>query len=197
MANSYYKDKYDRKFTPGQGLPTISTELDSVRAYQFEIHFIGLPDDVTNSTDLTLAATKVTGVEMANEAIPVNRVNDKVFYPGKSTPGDLVVTFDNLYLRETASDLWKYFKNTYDPITGEMTKNSAPGGGANGTFKADKVEIVMLDNTMTPHSTVEVYGVWPTKWAAAEFNYSTNDFHKLDVTFKYDFMNQYNYANPG
>ena len=143
MATSYYKSKYDRQFTPGQGLPTISTELDSVRAYQFEIHFIGLPDDVTNSTDLTLAATKVTGIEMGNEAIVVNRVNDKVHYPGR-----IFCKGSKLY-------------------------------------------------TMTPHSTVEVYGVYPSKWSAAEFNYSTNDFHKLDVTFKYDFMNSYNYANPG
>ena len=60
----------------------------------------------------------------------VDRVNDKVFYPGKTTPGDLVVTFDNLYLRETAADLWKYFKHTYDPITGEMTKKITPGGAA-------------------------------------------------------------------
>ena len=196
MATSYYKTKYDRNFTPGQGLPTISTDLDSVRAYQFEIHFTGLPADVTNQSDLTLAAKKITGIEMASEPITVDRVNDKVYYPGKVTPGDLVVTFDNLYLRESASDLWRYFKSTYDPITGEMTKNAQPGGQAGLSFKADKVEIVMLDNTMTPHSTVELYGVYPTKWAAAEFNYATNDFHTLDVTFKYDFMNAYNYSNP-
>ena len=196
MATSYYKSKYDRNFTPGQGLPTISTDLDSVRAYPFEIHFFGLPSDVTNQNDLTLAAKKVSGIEYSNEAIVVNRVNDKVFYPGKNTPGDLMVTFDNLYLRETASDLWKFFKHTYDPITGEMTKSSQPGGGAGSTFKADKVEIVMLDNTMTPHSTIELYGVYPTKWAAAEFNYATNDFHSLDVTFKNDFMNAYDYKNP-
>jgi hypothetical protein len=196
MATSYYKTKYGRQFTPGQGLPTISTDLDSVRAYQFEIHFFGLPEDVTNQTDLTLAAKKITGVEMASEPIVIDRVNDKVHYPGKVTPGDLMVTFDNLYLRETASDLWRYFKNTYDPITGEMTKNAAPGGQAGTTFKADKVEIVMLDNTMTPHSTVELYGVYPMKWSAAEFNYATNDFHTLEVSFKYDFMQQYNYSNP-
>ena len=196
MATSYYKTKYDRNFTPGQGLPTISTDLDSVRAYQFEIHFTGLPADVTNQSDLTLAAKKITGIEMASEPITVDRVNDKVYYPGKVTPGDLVVTFDNLYLRESASDLWRYFKSTYDPITGEMTKTAQPGGQAGLSFKADKVEIVMLDNTMTPHSTVELYGVYPTKWAAAEFNYATNDFHTLDVTFKYDFMNAYNYSNP-
>ena len=134
---------------------------------------------------------------MQNEAIVVDRVNDKVHYPGRTTPGDLMVTFDNLYLRETASDLWRFFKNTYDPLTGEMTKNAQPGGQAGQTFKADKVEIVMLDNTLTPHSTIELYGVYPSKWEAAEFNYSNNTFHTLDVTFKYDFMNSYNYSNPG
>ena len=153
MATSYYKTKYDRKFTPGQGLPTISTDLDSVRAYQFEIHFFGLPADVTSESDLTLAAKKVSGLEMKNEAI-------------------------------------------YDPITGEMTKSSQPGGTAGRSFKAERVEVVMLDNTMTPHSTIELYGVYPMSWAAAEFNYSTNSFHQLTVNFKYDFMNVYNYANP-
>ena len=133
---------------------------------------------------------------MKNEAIPVDRVNDKVFYPGKTTPGELTVDFDNLYLRETASDLYRYFRHTYDPITGEMTKSAQPGGTAGQTFKADKVEVVMLDNTMTPHSTVELYGVYPVSWSASEFNYSQNQFHQLTVNFKYDFMNVYNYANP-
>lgn len=196
MAQSYYKDKYGRNFTPGEGLPTVSTDLDSVRVYQFEIHFFGLPEDVTNAADLTLAAKKVTGLEMRNEPIPVDRVNDKVFYPGKSTPGELMVDFDNLYLRETASDLYRFFRHTYDPITGEMTKSAQPGGGAGSTFKADKVEVVMLDNTLVPHSTVELYGVYPTAWKASEFNYAQNQFHQLSVNFKYDFMNVYNYSNP-
>ena len=195
MASSYYKDKYGREFTPGQGLPTVSTDLDSVRAYQFEIHFFGLPEDVTNSTDLTLAAKRVSGLEMKNDVIQVDRVNDKLFYPGKTTPGELVVDFDNLYLKETASDLFRYFRHTYDPITGEMSKSASPGGSGS-TFKADKVEIVMLDNTLVPHSTIELYGVFPTAWAASEFNYATNQFHQLSVNFKYDFMNMYNYSNP-
>ncbi len=196
MATSYYKNKYGRDFTPGQGLPTVSTDLDSVRSYQFEIHFFGLPEDVTNQTDLTLAAKKVGGLEMKNETITIDRVNDKLHYPGKTTPGELTVDFDNLYLRETASDLYRFFRHTYDPITGEMTKSSQPGGGAGSTFKADKVEIVMLDNTLAPHSVIELYGVYPTSWSASEFNYSQNQFHQLTVNFKYDFMNVYNYANP-
>lgn len=196
MATSYYKTKYGRDFTPGQGLPTVSTDLDSVRAYQFEAHFFGLPQDITNVPDLTLAAKKVGGLEMRNEAIVVDRVNDKLHYPGKTTPGELTIDFDNLYLRETASDLYRFFRHTYDPLTGEMTKSSKPGGGAGNTFKADKLEIVQLDNTLTPHSTIELYGVYPTSWQAAEFNYATNDFHMLTVNFKYDFMNVYNYSNP-
>ena len=196
MATSYYKNKYGRNFTPGKGLPTVSTDIDSVRAYQFEIHFFGLPEDVTNQTDLTLAAKKVGGLEMKNETITIDRVNDKLHYPGKTTPGELTVDFDNLYLRETAADLYRFFRHTYDPITGEMTKSSQPGGGAGSTFKADKVEVVMLDNTLTPHSVIELYGVYPTSWSASEFNYSQNQFHQLTVNFKYDFMNVYNYANP-
>jgi hypothetical protein len=126
---------------------------------------------------------------MATEPIVVDRVNDKLYYPGKVTPEEVTITFDNLYLKETANDLWEYFKTIYDPITGEMTKNAGPGG-APTTFKTNKVEIIQLDNALQPHSTIELYGVWPTKWSAAEFNYSINDFHTIDVTFRYDFMNQ-------
>jgi hypothetical protein len=194
--SSYYKTKYGRNFTPGQGLPTVSTDLDSVRAYQFEIHFKGLPADITNVQDLTLAAKKISGMELKNEAIVVDRVNDKLHYPGKTTPQDLTVEFDNLYLRETASDLFRFFRHTYDPLTGEMTKSAQPGGGFGNTFKAEVAEIVMLDNTLQPHSVIELYGVYPTSWSASEFNYATNQFHTLTVTFKYDFMNVYNYSNP-
>jgi len=192
MAQSYYKTKYGRNFTPGQGLPVVSTDLDSVRTYQFEVRFLGLPGTVTNQQDLTLAAKKVTGLEMNVEDIVVSRVNDRLHYPGKPSPGELVVTFDNLYLRQTASDLWKYFKRIYDPVTGEMTPFAAPGGDPTSTFKVPKMEIVMLDNTSRPHSTIEVYGVYPKKWAASEFNYETNSFHTLDVNFRYDFLDMYN-----
>lgn len=196
MAQSYYKSKYGRDFTPGQGLPVVSTDLDSVKTYQFEVRFLGLPGNITNEQDLTLAAKKVAGVEMKVEPIVASRVNDKLYYPGKPTPGELQITFDNLYLRETSSDLYRYFKSIYDPLTGEMTPNAAPGGDAGSTFKAAKMEIIELDNTSTPHSVIEAYGVFPTRWAASEFNYEQNQFHTLQVNFRYDFMDTYNYSNP-
>jgi hypothetical protein len=193
MAEAFYKTRFGRSFTAGQGLPTISTDLDSVRTYQFEIHFFGLPDELQlQQTELTLAAKQVSPVGFSVEDIEVHRVNDKVFYPGKPTPEELTVTFDNLYLKESATTMWKWFKATYDPLTGEITKNSAPGGSANKTFKAHKVEIIQLDNTLEPHSAVGLYGVYPKSWKASEFNYSTNEFHTIEVTFRYDFLNQFN-----
>lgn len=191
MVDSYYKTKYGRQFTPGQGLPVISTDLDSVRSYQFEVHFFGLPSEISNVADLTLAAKKVGGIGLATEFITVERLNDRVFYPGKPRQDELTITFDNLYLRQTASDLWRYFKNIYDPLTGEISKNSKPGVPGQ-TFKADRLEIIQLDNTLVPHQVVELYGVFPVSWKLAEFNYSTQDFHTIDVNFKYDFLNQFN-----
>lgn len=195
MPESYYKTNYGRNFTPGQGLPIVSTDLDSVRTYQFEVRFLGLPPTVTNQQDLTLAAKKVINMEMGVDDIIASRVNDRLHYPGKTTVGELQVTFDNLYLRETSSDLWRYFKNIYDPLTGEMTPLSPPGIAGGNTFKTAKMEVIMLDNTSTPLSTIEFYGVYPKKWSASELNYETNSFHTLDITFRYDFMDSYNYSN--
>ena len=186
MVRSVYKGI--RGFNPGQGLPTISTDLDSVRAYQFEIQFEGVPGGPSNGDDLTLAAKQVSQTGMTVEDIPIDRVNDKVYYPGKATPEEVTVTFDNLYLRETSDTLWEWFRNTYDPLTGEMTKGSPPGVTFGASFKANKMTILQLQNNMDPHAAIECYGVWVKSWKTSEFNYATNDFHTIEVIFRYDFM---------
>jgi hypothetical protein len=190
MANNgYYKSR--RTFEPGTELPEVSSDLDSVRAYQFEVIFKEIQLFNGNVVDLTLAAKRVSGLASRNEFITVDRVNDKLYYPGKTTNEDLQIEFDNLYLKDTAGDLYRYFKSIYDPITGEMTKDARPGGaGQLGTFKTNMIQVVELDNTMTPHATTNVYGAFPISWAASEFNYSTNDFHTLTMTLKYDFLDR-------
>tara|TARA_R110000868_G_scaffold13711_3_gene63586 strand:- start:15157 stop:15747 length:591 start_codon:yes stop_codon:yes gene_type:complete len=195
MVESIYKNDY-RPFQAGKSLPRVSTVLDSVRAYQFEIQFFGLPPELAGQQqDLTLAAKQVSPVDYSVDVIEVKRINDKLYYPGQSNHGDLTVTFDNLYLRDTAKTLWNWFKTIYDPLTGDMTKLSAPGGSGNRAFKANKLRIIELDNTRTPHSAIELYGVWPSAVKFAEKNYSTNEFHTIEVTFKYDFMDYFNYAH--
>tara|TARA_R110000824_G_scaffold86507_2_gene214006 strand:- start:874 stop:1464 length:591 start_codon:yes stop_codon:yes gene_type:complete len=186
-ARSVYKGI--RGFVAGQGLPSISTDLDSVRAYQFEIQFEGVPGGPNNADDLTLAAKQVSQTGMVAEDIVIDRVNDKIYYPGKATPELITVTFDNLYLKETSDILFQWFRNTYDPLTGEMTRTSEPGVPGGGSFKANKMTILQLANNMEPHAAIECYGVWVKSWKSAEFNYSTNEFHTVEVEFRYDFMN--------
>lgn len=189
MAESYFKTLYGREFEAGKGLPVVSTEVDSVRSYQFEIHFYGLPiERIAESVDLTLAAKQVSPAGITVDDIVADRLNDKLYYPGKPTQDELTVTFDHLYLRETAPALWDWFKTIYDPLTGDMTKNSRPGGANTPHFKANRMEIVYLDNTKNPHAVLEYYGVYPKSWKPSEHNYATNEFHTIEVTFRWDFM---------
>lgn len=195
MVDSIYKNDFRANFKPGKTLPKVSTQLDSVRAYGFEVRFYGLPAALVGSQqDLTLAAKQVSPVGGTIDDIVVERVNDRLFYPGKFTPEELTITFDNLYLKNTSPAIWEWFKTIYDPVSGDATKLAAPGGPGNRTFKSNKLTIVQLDNTRTPHSFVEVYGVFPKTVRFSEHNFSTNEFATLEVTFRFDFMDYGKYG---
>lgn len=194
MAQSIYRNQY-RPFTPGTSLPRISTLLDSVRTYQFEVQFFGLPPQLQGQqTDLTLAAKQVSPIGISTEDIDVRRVNDLVRFPGAVSFEAVSITFDNLYLRKTAATLWNWFRTTYDPLTGDLTKLAAPGAGGNRTFKANKLRIIELDNTRNPHSAIELYGVYPKSVRFSEKNYGTNEFATIEVEFRFDFMDYFNYV---
>ena len=187
---SFYKE--NRGFDKGNTLPQISTNLDSVRAYQFEVRFAGLPPGFEGQGDnLTLAAKQVSPVNVNVDDIVVERVNDKMYYPGKYTPENITVTFDNLYIQRSSPALWNWFKSIYDPVTGDMTQFAAPGGTGVGNFKAMKMTVVELDNTSEPHASIELYGVYPTGVRFSEKNYSTNEFSTLECTFRYDFADYF------
>lgn len=193
MVESVYKNNLRANFTPGKTLPKISTKLDSVRAFQFEVRFYGVPVAGVN-TDLTSAAKQVSPVGMTIEDIVVDRGNDRLFYPGKATPEELTITFDNQLLSQTTPALWEWITSIYDPITGDMTKLAAPGGAGNKSFKANKLTIMQLDNTNEPFAYLEVYGVYPKSFKSSEWNYSTNEFSTVEVTFRFDSMDYGRYG---
>jgi len=184
VGNDAYRNNLEN------GLPLISEGLDSVRAYQFEMHF-DIPEVVraagaTIGEDfLTLGAKQVTAVGFSTEAIEVNRVNDKVFYPGKASPEELTVTFDNLYQPQIANLLWQWFSAIYDPTNGKYNSGRT---GALGGFKAQRATLVSLDPHGQPLMETRFFGVYPQAWKTAEYNYGQNDFHTIEMTFKYDFM---------
>ena len=115
MANLYYKDDFRAAEPSAKGLPVISRDLDSVRAYQFEVEFNGVG---TGERKLRLAAKQVSPTGFSVADIEVNRVNDKVFYPGKPSPEALTITFDNLVKDDVSKELWEWFKGSYNPLTG-------------------------------------------------------------------------------
>jgi hypothetical protein len=168
-----------RNITDGN-IPMISQDLDSVRAYQFEIHF-NVPNDTGLEDGLILAAKQVTAAGMSTEDIEVHRVNDKVYYPGKASPEELTVTFDNIYNQPVAENLWGWFRNIYDPITGKFNM----GGNS---FKAGLTTILHMGPQGQVLSETKLYGLYPKSWKTAEFNYSTNEFHTIEMVFRYDFM---------
>ena len=178
----------------GRSLPTISEGLNSVRTYSFECKF-ELPNGVREGGGdpfLTLAAKQVSNIGFTVEDIEVHRVNDRVFYPGKPSPEEVTITFDNLYQKKVANTLWNWFKSIYNPMTGELLENVSTSLGVEprGDFKARELKIYQLDPHGAPLMTTQMIGVYPKSWKTAEFNYSNNDFHTIEMTFRYDFMDQ-------
>tara|TARA_A100001515_G_scaffold110895_1_gene91975 strand:- start:250 stop:879 length:630 start_codon:yes stop_codon:yes gene_type:complete len=194
MAESYFVNndgQVARTITGEQPTaPVISTELDSVRAYQWEISFFFGQADPVNSVQkpLTLAAKQVNGIGMSVEDIEVHRVNDKVYYPGRPSMEELVVTFDNLQQTKVDKLLYEMMALTYDPRTGELQSQKTPGeDGTLNSFK-QRIDVVQLDGKGQPRNVIHLYGAYPKKIVHGEYNYATNDFHTIEMSFRYDYF---------
>ena len=183
---------------PKAALPKLSYALDSVRTHQFEVH-IEFPNAIEgiSQNGLTLAAKQVSTYGFNVADIEVHRANDKVFYPGKPSPEELTITFDNLLHKEgdAYQSMWQWFKRGYNPVTGEMmtetgTNEGADLGGGN-QFKAKRMSVVLLKGNLDHIKATEFYGVYPKAYKTAEFNYSTGEFHTIEVTFRYDYMDSF------
>jgi hypothetical protein len=166
-------------------------QYDSYRAYGWLIRInglgglggvienaIGIADD---DNMLTLAAKQVGQIGYMVDDIMVDRVNDKFYYPGRPSMEETVVTFDNLLKGDIAKALFQWMRTTYDPIQG-VHSYSVVGGQTNKRT----VDVIQLDHQRNPKMVARLYGCYPKNWRLAEFNYSANDFHSLEVTLRYD-----------
>ena len=190
MANANYRDQIrQNNFRGGSNLPIISTKLDSVRAYQFEIQFTDVPNNEGATVqDLTMAAKQIGAIGIGVEDIAVRRVNDLVYYPGAPTFDSVSITFDNLYTPNTTQVLMEWFKTIYNPMTGDSVINRSNVG-----YKAKSLRIIELDNTRTPIASVDLYGVYPKNIRFSEKNYSTSEFSTVEVEFRFDYID---YVKP-
>ena len=194
MADSYFIDTIQREIegdTPVS--PLISTELDSVRAYQWELSFRNLLVNDTGGTiqsPLTLGAKQVNGIGFNVEDIEVHRVNDKVYYPGRPSMDELVVTFDNLVRTKLDKLLYEVMSMSYDPRTGKI--NTIANANTLPYSHKFEIDVMQLDGQGTPRNMIRLFGCYPKKIAHGEYNYATNEFHTLEMTFRYD-----NFVNTG
>lgn len=192
---SYYSEDFrsNEQFTADVGKPTslprLSTQLDSIRVYNFEVHFNGDAVGANSIEPLILAAKRVQSAGTAVENIEVRRLNDLMHYPGAAMHDQLIITFDHLLLGAPAAALYNWFKTgSYDARTG-VVANASPA-------KLNSIDIMHLDNSKNVINISSYYGVYVEKFAPGELNYSTpNDFHTFDVTFRYDFMEYGNFAS--
>jgi hypothetical protein len=190
MATFYNSAAFGRTITQGSltDMPKLSTMLDSVRPYQFEVEFMAPAGGLT----LTVAAKQVSEIGFTVEDIEVHRVNDRYYYPGKASPEEVTITFDNLKqdpVPQAGSGmamavLYKWCQRTYDPLTGHFGDINNPGAPVKTNMK-----IHQLDEDLNPIGSVTLYGAYPKSYKTAEYNYGTvGDMHTLTVSFRYDFM---------
>jgi len=187
MATFYNSDEHGRVISQGSqtDMPKLSTKLDSIRAYQWEIEFnppavIQGTGSESTPTTYTLAAKQVSELGYTIEDIVVNRVNDRYFYPGKASPDEVTITFDNLLEQKAGALLWRWAQQVYNPLTGEF-------GDINNKMKTNIV-VHQLNNKREPVSSVTLYAAYPKSYRTAEFNYATEEFHTIQLTFRFDFM---------
>lgn len=184
-------------------LPFISQNLDSVRTYQWEFQ-LDLPADFgqgniggavgsvvsaaigaldsSNQRRITLAAKQITGFGYNFADIEVHRVNDKVFYPGKISQDELVVTFDNLLGNPMSKIFYEYLASVYDMRTGHYS------GGNVGSYKTS-ARILEFNGGGDIQTVVDLKGLYPKSFTKGEKNYSTSEFDTMEVKFRWDFMN--------
>jgi len=169
------------------GLPFVSTELDSVRSYQWEFSLF-IPEafpgnSVEFSRAITLGAKQIDGFGFEYEDIEVSRMNDKVYYPGKISQQELTVTFDNLLNFKEGRLLLDYVGSVYSQRTG---KSSTPD-----SYKT-KARIREFNGAGEIQSVIDLIGAYPKSYVRGEKNYSTSEFDTIQVKFRYDFIEVYN-----
>ena len=188
FTNNTITNEYFDQFRSGgdERLNTLSQQYDSLRTYSWLVSIEGLetneagtdPREQTNA--LTLACKQIGAIGFNVEDIAVDRVNDKFYYPGKYSADETTFTFDNLISGKAAEALFSWMSETYDPKTGQLGTS----------LMKRKIVITQLDADHTPKMTITLYGAYAKFYRLAELNYSTNDFHTIEVGVRYDFAVQ-------
>jgi len=200
MTTKLYLDKATDLGTGGH---TMSHELESYRQYSWQIEipkFAGVLGQAFDGQErLTLAAKSVSQIGFTVDDVEVHRVNEKFYYPGKPTPDEVTVVFDDFIKGDIAEELFAWMRTVYDPVYGVHYAGIGSDDVTGKLFNAPNfkrpVTIWQLDQHRNPKNHIILYGCYPKGWKLGEFDYSNGDFHTIEMTLRYDFAVQYSDEN--
>lgn len=187
---SNYKNKFrtevlGRADRQNRDLPSLSTNLDSIRTYNFEVRIAGPILGNNDKQSFVLGAKKVTSSGHKVEPIAVRRLNDTFYYPGGADSDELIITFDHQLESKAVAAVYKWLqRGSYNPATG-LSPEADLG-------KQSILDILYLDSGRNVSKVVSYFGCFPISFKPSEHNYNTNnEFHTFEATFRYDFMTYY------
>ena len=193
--NSYFINSTatNRAINPEQtnALPNLSTQLDSIRTYQFEVTFHEIQELVNAAgvttggvaRSLTLACKAVSEISMEVATIEASRLNDKFYYPGKPTVKEVTFTFDNIKNTNAGAALYAWMQSIYDPLSGTFQS-----GNAAGKFKTT-IDVVEVDSKGNAVSYTRLIGCFPKSWQEATRDYAGSEgFHTLQLVVSVDLI---------
>jgi len=182
MPHIFWSDSYQRNISDKGDIPVISHGADSVRSYAWELQFnLGTLIPEAQADTFSFAAKSVGPIESVSERIPVDRVNDKVWYPGKVTNSEVTVVFEDLLKQKAGHFLYKWYQLVYNQQTGTFYDP--------GIHMIKKnIDILKLDNVLAPISHIKLIGAYPSAFREIDRDYGTNEMHKIEMTFSYDFV---------
>lgn len=145
------------------------------RANNCLLYIEGLSTEDREVLRLSLASFPIPKVSLG--VIELNYINEKKKFPGIPTWDDLSVVFNDYVDRETSAALWRWFRETYDPVTGKL-------GLARRFKKTGRVVQFAPDGSTEREYDLE--GLWISNLDPGESDFASEDVLKLTVTLTID-----------
>lgn len=180
----------------------VSLSMNSLSSYEpmrknwFIVQFEGLGDN--NNDALTIACKTCDIPSLTTTDNVIDRLNDKVYTPGKSEYGTISIAF-NEYIKDSLKDSagndageGSNRKSAGEILYGWQQSIHNVKSGVQGAKKqiAHNIAIVQIDGAGNAVRVWNVYKAWPTVVEFDNLDSSTGDIQSVSATFRFDWAEQ-------
>lgn len=153
---------------PEMSAMTIS-KTDPVRSFDWYLNITGL--------ELELSIEVAFLPNMSVEEIELPYRNSRTWVAGKGNIDPGSITCRDVISDRTASKFYEWYKQVYDPETGEI--------GYTDVYKKDG-DMYTLDTMGQTVATWNLAGIWPQSVNFGTLDFSANDAVKIETSLRYD-----------